>query len=190
MEAFESFVALAMEDEGLVVSEAIKFPVPRRTRKLAYEEVQVHGYEVDLVGARADRLVLATVKSFLGSRGVAVEHVTVGPESASHHRGYALLNNPELRAAVLDGACQRFGYLPGQVEFRLYAGRFAAPTTGLHEQEIRQWCGSQNVGVGPIKVFNLTEVAEVAIKVAESKTYRDNAALTAIKVLRSAGRLT
>lgn len=62
MESFEQFVALALEAEGFVVSEAIKFPVRRQTRKLSHSEVQTHGYEVDLVGARADRLVLATVK--------------------------------------------------------------------------------------------------------------------------------
>lgn len=58
MEAFESFVALALETEGLVVSEALKFPVTRQTPS----GLQTHGYEVDLVGARADRLVLASVK--------------------------------------------------------------------------------------------------------------------------------
>ena len=73
MEAFESFVALALEAERLVVSEAIKFPVTRPVAKAARHEIQTHGYEVDLVGARADRLVLATVKSFFGSRGVASE---------------------------------------------------------------------------------------------------------------------
>jgi hypothetical protein len=190
VEAFESFVALAMEQEGLVVSEAVKFPVPRRTKKAAYEEIQVHGYEVDLIGARADLLVLATVKSFLGSRGVAAEHVTTGPGALAHHRGYALLNDVELRDAILDGACKRYGYKAEQVEFRLYAGRFAGSRSGLHEQRIREWCESQHAGAGPIRVFNLAEVAKVARRVAESKTYRDNAALTAIKVLGSAGMLT
>jgi hypothetical protein len=31
---------------------------------------------VDLVAARADQLVLSTVKSFLGSQGVIADHVT------------------------------------------------------------------------------------------------------------------
>lgn len=68
VEAFEQFVALALETEGLVVSGALKFPVKVRTTKAAYEEWQTQGFEVDLVGARSDRLVLATVKSFFGSR--------------------------------------------------------------------------------------------------------------------------
>ena len=76
MEAFESFVAVALEAEGLVVSSAVKFPVRLQTRRVDRVEIQTHGYEVDLVGARADRLILATVKSALGSRGVVAEHVT------------------------------------------------------------------------------------------------------------------
>jgi hypothetical protein len=34
MEAFESFVALALESEGFVVSEALKFPARSVRRKL------------------------------------------------------------------------------------------------------------------------------------------------------------
>jgi hypothetical protein len=62
MEAFESFVALALETEGLVVSEALRFDIPRQTTS----GLQTHGYEVDLVGARQDLLVLASVKSYFG----------------------------------------------------------------------------------------------------------------------------
>ena len=43
MEAFESFVALALEAEKFVVSSAVKFNVKRRTAKLDYEEEQTHG---------------------------------------------------------------------------------------------------------------------------------------------------
>lgn len=75
MEAFESFVAIALEADGFVVSPAVKFDVKRRTRKAAYKEMQTHGYEVDLVAARSDQLVLATLKSFLGSAGVRAEDV-------------------------------------------------------------------------------------------------------------------
>ena len=109
MEAFESFVAVALEAEGFVVSEAVKFPVKRETKKAAYKESQTHGFEVDLVAARADRLVLATVKSFLGSRGVVGDHVT-GETTSEHKKLYALLNDPLVRRTVVSEACKRYGY--------------------------------------------------------------------------------
>jgi hypothetical protein len=36
VEAFESFVAVALQAEGFVVSAAVKFPVQLQTRKAAY----------------------------------------------------------------------------------------------------------------------------------------------------------
>jgi hypothetical protein len=110
VEGFEQFVAVAMESEGLIVSEAIKFPVPRVTQKAAYEETQTHGYEVDLVGARADRLVLATVKSFFGSRGVVAEHVMGTGGDRRARSLYVLLNDPAVQSAVVTAAAQRYGY--------------------------------------------------------------------------------
>lgn len=107
MEACESFVALTMEadteDDRLVVSEAIKFPITRQTAKTSHVETQTHGFEVDLVGARRNRLVLATVKSFLGSRGVVAEHVMGNSQTKRFNPLYALINDPMVRGAVIDG---------------------------------------------------------------------------------------
>lgn len=189
MESFESFVTLALEVEQLVVSEAIKFPVTRQTSKTSHQEIQTHGFEVDLVGARTDKFVLATVKSFLGSRGVVAEHVTEQGGPSAAQRLYALLNNTVVRDAVLTAAADRYGYRHDQVEFRLYVGRFAAPKAGHHERAIREWCATQRVGAGPIRVVGLAEVATIARRVATRTQYRDNAALTAIKVLDAAGML-
>lgn len=188
MEAFESFVALAMEDEGLVVSSAVKFPVSRRTAKSQHAETQTHGFEVDLVAANATKLVLASVKSFFGSRGVVAEHVdgTAGGDDA---RLYALLNDPVVRGQVIAGARARYGYGEEQVELRLYVGRFAGPTKGVHEQRVRTWAASTIVGSGPIKVVGVVEVVEIVRRVAASKQYRDDAALVALKVLDAAGQL-
>lgn len=97
MEAFEAFAAVALESEGYVVSEAVKFPVTLQTKKAAYAEIQTHGYEVDLVGARRDRLVLATVKSFFGSRGVAADHVDGTTTDARARNGYRMLNDAAVR---------------------------------------------------------------------------------------------
>ena len=94
MEAFESFVAVALETDGFVVSEAVKFPVRRKTGKLTYPEEQTHRYEVDLVAARSDRLILVTVKSFFGSRGVVADHVMGAATSDNGRRLYPLLPQP------------------------------------------------------------------------------------------------
>jgi hypothetical protein len=190
VEAFESFVALALEAEGLVVSESVKFPVTQLTPKVAHAETQTHGFEVDLVGARSDRLVLASVKSFLGSRGVVSDHLMGVSEDLRANKLYALLNDEIVRKAVLDGACKRYGYAADQVELRLYVGRFAGEQKGEHERRIRDWCAGQVVGGSPIRVYGLREVATAARTVASSKTYRDNSALVAIKVLDAAGMLT
>lgn len=184
LEAFEQFVALAVESEGLVVSEAQKFPVQILTRKAAYAETQTHGFEVDLVGARSDRLVLATVKSFFGSRGVTYEGVTGTGATASW---YALLNRPEVRETVTRLAAERFGYRVDQVEMRLYAGKFAG---GGHEARIRDRCATQIVGSGPIRVVGATDIVAVVREVAGSKSYRDNAVLTMMKVLDAVGGLS
>jgi hypothetical protein len=190
VEAFESFVAVALESEGFVVSGAIKVPVAQVTKKTAYEEVQTHGFEVDLVGARADRLVLATVKSFFGSKGVYADHVTGVTPNAAARKLYRLLNDVEVRTAVIDGAAARFAYLSAQVRLRLYVGRFAGPTKGTHEAAIRQWCAAQLAGGGPIEVFGVKEVIASVQKAAVSKTYRDNPVLVTMKVLEAGGLLT
>lgn len=187
MEAFEQFVAVALEAEGFVVSSAVKFRVKRQTRKAAYDEIQEHGYEVDLVAARADRLVLATVKSFFGSRGVVAEHVDGTGESRRSTNRYLMLHDPTVRDGVIGAACQTYGYSKPQVELRLYVGKFASPKKGTHEARIREWCRCQRVGVGPVAVFGVQDVVEQVMAAASTGQYQNSAVLTTIKVLRAAG---
>jgi hypothetical protein len=152
--------------------------------------VQTHGFDVDLVGASAAKLVLASVKSFFGSRGVFAAAVKGEAPKPADNRLYAMLNDPVVRQGILEGACIRYGYKPTQVEFRLYVGKFAAASKGAEEQSVRDWCAVTVVGGGPIKVYGVTEVAARAREVASTKQYRDNPALVAIKVLDAAGMLT
>ena len=187
MEAFEQFVALAMETEGLVVSGPHEVPVRRQTRKAAYAEFQTHGFEVDLIGARSDRLVLATVKSFFGSRGVVADHVMGIGADPRWNSSYAMLNDPQIRDTVVTGFAERFGFPLDQVEVRLYAGRFAG---GGHEERIREWCASQYVGGAPIRVVGAREVVERVREVAAVKTYRDHPVLATMKVLDATGILS
>jgi hypothetical protein len=186
VEAFESFVAPTMEADTetgrLVVSEAIKFPVTRKTAKTAHVEIHTHGFEVDLVGARQEKLVLATVKSFLGSRGVVAEHVMGKSETKRFNSLCAVINDPVVRDAVIDGASKRYGYRIDQIELRLYVGRFAGDKSGGHELLIRESTATQFVGAGPIRVFGLKDIIATARQVAASKTYRDNPAPVAMKV--------
>lgn len=184
MEAFEQFVALAMEQEGLVVSGALKFPVRRRTKKSIYEEWQEHGYEVDLIGANAGKLVLATVKSFFGSRGVVAEHVMGERGNTSW---YSMLNQLDIRDGIVAGACDRFGYDPSQVEMRLYVGKFAG---GDHESRIREWALTQWIGGGPLRVIGAEDVVADVRKMALSSQYRDHPVLATLKVLQATGELT
>jgi hypothetical protein len=134
MEAYEQFVALSLESRGFVVAGPLKFPVRIVTRKQQRHEEQTHGFEVDIVGSRKDKLVLATVKSFFGSRGVVADHVT--GVDVKHGRLYALLNDENVRTTVLKLAAARFGYGEKDVEFHFYVGRFASLT---NEERIREW---------------------------------------------------
>jgi hypothetical protein len=106
VEAFETFVALALETEELVVSGAVKFDIAQQTTS----GLQTHGYEVDLIGARRDQLVLASVKSYFGSMGVHADQVQGIAKKESDNKRYALLNNPTIRSQVVKLAAKRYGY--------------------------------------------------------------------------------
>lgn len=189
MESFEQFVAIAMDAEGLVVSGAVKFPVRRRTAKRNHEEYQAQSYEVDLVACRADKLVLASVKSFFGSGGVHAEHVMATGGRESDKARYVFLNDPDIRSKIVEDAAERYGYRIDQVRVRLYVGKFAAPVRKTHEPAIRQWAATQEVGGGPIEVFGLSDLVHAVRSAAASKTYRDNPVLVTMKVLEAAGML-
>lgn len=124
------------------------------------------------MAARADVLVLATVKSFFGSRGVAAEDVAGGGRFGAH---YKLLNDSFIRDEVIAAAAKRYGYRKDRVRLRLYAGRFAGPGKGIHEARIREMPG--------FEVFGPEEIASKLIDVAASKQYRDSPALAAVKLL-------
>jgi hypothetical protein len=186
MEAFEQFVALDLEADRLVVSEAIKFPVTRQTHKTDHVEIQTHGYEVDLIGARSNLLVLATVKSFFGSKGVQAKEVM---GKAGKTAGYALLNDPVIRDGVVSAACDRYGYAPEQLQLRLYVGKFASSARTAQETLIREWCSGQRIGGGPIEVRSLDNIIGRVRQISSSTMYRDNPVIVTMKVLAQAGLL-
>lgn len=184
MESFEQLCKVALESEGFVVTGNVKFHVRRKTRKAAYEEFQEHGYEVDLVGARGDRIVLAEVKSFFGSRGVNRQGFRgLADESRKTDFGlYKLLNDAELRADVFAKACGQYGYAPAQLEMRLYVGKFASG----HEADVR---AHMQTLVPPVRVVGLTEIVDSLVELAGRRTYTDDPVVMTIKALAAAGRL-
>jgi hypothetical protein len=177
MEAFENFVALALESEGFVVGGPYKFPLTLKTKNKDSEVFQKHGYEVDLIGASREKLVLASVKSFFGSTGIKFKEVSGESGNIS---GYKMLNRKEVRDGILNAVCESFGYSPSQVEFRLYGGNFASD---LQEQQIRDWAAAQKLGAGAIGIYNATEVVGVVQEMAKHKTYSDNPSLVAVKAI-------
>ena len=91
MEAFEQFVAVFLEQQNYVVGSAVKFPFKRQTKRQDRVEFQTHGYEIDLIAARADHIILATVKSYLGSRGVVADHVLGTSTNLAANKLYVIL---------------------------------------------------------------------------------------------------
>jgi hypothetical protein len=186
MEAFEHLAKVALEAEGFLVTSNLKFPLRRRTKKRTRQESQVHGYEVDLIGARRNSLVLASVKSFFGSRGVKRQGFRgiADPDKRQHFDRYKLFNQQDVRKGVIREAARRFGYSHKQVELRLYVGKFKS----RDEAVIRKHLGMIQAGAGPIKVIGLHEVLEKLWPLAESKTYYDDPVIVTLKALKAARR--
>ena len=193
MEGYEHLVKVSLEAEGLIVSSNLKFPVTKKTRKSGGEK-QTHGYEVDLVGARKDLLVLASVKSFFGSTGVRregfqglVKNTNPTPRQQRHFNLYKLFNDKKVREGVIARAAERFGYSPRRVELRLYAGKFqneaAKNDITAHLQQIK-------AGKGPVKVFGLAETLAKLLTVLESKTYFNDPVIMTLKALTERLRQT
>lgn len=88
------------------------------------------------MGARADRLVLASVKSYLGSHGVVAEHVTGETRDERARKRYSLLNRREVRGPVIKAAAKCYGYRAGQVELRLYVGKFSTGARGYRDNPV------------------------------------------------------
>jgi hypothetical protein len=175
MEAFEQVARLALEADGFAVSTGVKFRLAMKTSKKAYDEVQTHGYEVDLVGARGDRLVLASVKSFFGSKGVQASSFSASPDSSEFKR-YRLLIDRNFQGRIRDAACERYGYKSSQIELRFYAGMFKS---NKDEARIRETLKLDDVGVcGP------TQIVKSLLAITKTKTYQDDAVVATMRLLQ------
>jgi hypothetical protein len=184
MESFEHLCKVALEAEGFVVTGNIKFFVRRKTRKKGHIEYQKHGYEIDLVGARGDQLVLAEVKSYLGSKGVnrqAFRGLADETRKTDYDR-FKLFNEPELRKELCREACERFGYESDRLKLRMYVGKFAHG----HEEAVRAHLGNLHPSV---QVVGLNEIVSALIRLAGPRTYTDDPVVMTVKALALARRL-
>jgi hypothetical protein len=192
MEGFEHVVKVALEAEGLIVAGNLKFPVKRKTRKAASEEHQTHGYEVDLVGARRNKLVLASVKSFFGSQGVSISGFRIAGSRSfpKLERLYAFFNEPEIQQGVIQSACDRFGYTPRQIELRLYVGKFKGKNQGADTRHaIAEHLLRPGPGLRPVKLIGLDEIVPRLFQLLKSKTYTNDPVVMTLRALRHAGVL-
>ncbi len=186
MEAFEHVVKVMLEAQGYLVSTNVKFPITRVTKKAAYEEVQTHGYEIDIVAGRADRLLLGSVKSYFGSRGVARSGFRElhGDEHKDQNL-YKLFNDTDLRDALIAAAAKRYGYSPHAVRVALYVGKFASG----HESDVRTHLAGMSAGGGPIEVVGNHEICSTLLALLDSDTYMNDAIAVTIRAFAAAGLL-
>jgi hypothetical protein len=185
MEAFEHVARVFLETQGYAVSTNVKFPVRRRTKKRAYEEYQEHGYEVDLVAARADELLLGSVKSYFGSFGLSRQFFReLSDESKKKWwESNKLFNEPEVQAGVLSGAAERFSYPSASIFLGLFVGKFKPGD----EADIRAHLGQLRFGGGAVRLFDLPTIMRGVMTETKRKTYRDDPVIVALKCLDELG---
>ena len=193
MEGFEHLVKVALENEKMIVSSNVKFHVARDTRKKGRPERQSHGYEIDLVGARQDLLVLASVKSFFGSLGVSRQGFkglalcdTPSARQESFFSRYKIFNDADLRSRIIAEAANRYGYQTQQVELRLYVGKFR---NADDKAAITDHLGKMKAGKGPIRVIPLENILGSVFQVLDSRTYVNDPVISTLKALAEAARI-
>lgn len=183
MEAFEHIVKVFLESQGYVVTTNVKFPVKRRTKKASYEEYQTHGYEVDIVGARSNSLLLGSVKSFFGSGGVSRQGFKeiANASRKTHFDQYKIFNEIEVRDGILKEASSRYGYPLKHIQLCLFVGKFSFG----EEQTITDYLEKKH-----IKVYNLRLIIEGLLEAAKPSTYMNDPVVATIKALQLAGLIT
>lgn len=188
MEAFEHVVKVYLESLGYVVTGGVKFPVRRRiVKKSGKIERQEHGYEVDLVAARHDRLILGSVKSFFGSRGVNRQGFPgiADKSKRTHFKRYTMLNDRVIRNGIFKGAAKLYGYPKSRISMALYVGKFCRTDEDL----VRSHLGVPLRSRPSINVVGLSEIVKELQLLADRRTYINDPVVMTLKVLKSAGLL-
>jgi hypothetical protein len=179
MEAFEHIVKVYLEAQGYIVTTGVKFPVKKRCKN---GRCQVHGYEVDVVAAKQDSLLLASVKSFFGSGGVNKQGFKGIADSTRrcHFSRYVMFNKPQVRKGILIAASKRYGYSEEQIRFALFCGKFRTCDEAL----VRRHLEAINIGAGNVRVIGPEQIAKGILDLSKGKTYVNDPVLVTLKLLR------
>ncbi|HEX4053484.1 MAG TPA: hypothetical protein VHX86_04395 [Tepidisphaeraceae bacterium] len=179
MEAFEHIVKVYLEAKGYVVTTGVKFPVKKRCNNGV---CQVHGYEVDIVAAKRRSLILASVKSFLGSGGVSKQGFKGLADSKRrrHLQRYVMFNERRIRNGILKTASDRYGYSKDQIRFSLFCGKFRACDEAL----VRKHLEAMNVGAGSVQVIGPEQIVKGIIDLSNGRTYINDPVLVTLKLLQ------
>lgn len=190
MEGFEHLVKLALEGENLLVTGPVKFPVKVQTGRKDREERQTHGYEVDLIGVNRHKIVLCSVKSYFGSKGV-MARAFLDPANSDCElslkaiKTFRIFHDDEVRSEILKIACGKYGYSLNQVEMRLYAGKFYRND----EEEVRSRLEQQGRRIGiNISVCGLDQILPDVFEILKRTTYIDDPIIQTLKALVEAKR--
>ena len=176
MESYEHVAKVWMESKGYAVSTGVKFMLRLPTQKKAWDEEQEHGYEVDLVAARGDKLVLVNVKSYFGSKGLSL----VGLKREK------MFSRDEVWEGILHGACKRYGYSKDQVELWVVAGRVRR----VEQTRVRDFLKEFSVRWGlRTEFFSAEDVAKGLIEATESRTYVNDPVIATVRTFRETRHL-
>ncbi len=173
MESYEHVTKVWMEAQGFIVSSGVKFPLKLPTNKKSRAESQKHGYEIDLIAARQDRLVLVNVKSYFGSKGLSLTGL----------KNEKMFSRDEVWEGIITGACNRYGYSRDKIELWVVAGLVSPrnKTTILKYLQIL----ATDRGT-PTRFFDAADVAQGLVDSTESKTYINDPVIATVRTLREA----
>jgi hypothetical protein len=176
MESYEHVVKVWMESKGYAVSSGVKFMLKLPTQKKVWKEEQEHGYEVDLIAARRDKLVLVNVKSYFGSKGLSL----VGLQREK------MFSRDEVWKGIFKGACERYGYSRDQVELWVVAGRVRRIEQTRVRDFLKEFSKRWDLQTA---FFTAVEVANGLMAATDSKTYMNDPVIATVRTFRETGHL-
>ena len=187
MDGLDQIASLYLEIEGFAVSRRVIFPVETVVYKAMRTERQTEVFEIDLVAARADKIRLCSVKSFLtsqeigrqGFKGIADEGLR-----KTHFDEYKLFNDPNIRRQVTELACQKYGYQTDQVELVLFAGKVKAGQEAMIRQHLESLAPH-----GLVTVLTAKEILPKVLEHCEQNISLNNPIVTMTKLLHQEGLL-